>query len=815
VLRRTSLNKGWRFAAKRWLPLPKRLAFSSLEWLPAEVPGHVHVDLQRASVIASPLAELNELGSQWIDEEDWCFECTLEFTPDPALPRRVLRFEGLDTVCVVLLNGERIAEHDNMFVPLEVDVSSRLRAGSNVLRVEFESAERVGRARRERYLTAEQLPLNIERFDERAFLRKAQYMFGWDWGPRLISAGIWQPVKLLEFSARILDVHIEQQHHADGSVELRVVSQVEGEGLLQHTLVLDGMRRTFRDGQTLRIDKPALWWPLAMGEAKLYTLETVLLPPGVDPALAASESPALDRQTTRIGLRQVELVQEADEFGRSFGFVVNGRKLWALGANWIPDHSFPSLVTRERTRAQLERARDLGMNMLRIWGGGLYESDDFYDACDELGILVWQDFPFACNYAPDDHAAQAVMKTEAISAVRRLRNRASLAIWCGNNENRTMFESKWGDKQLHPPRYYGEHIWDGTLPAVLRELDPGRPYVSSSPLGGPSANADEEGDQHNWDVWHGRGDWVHYKESRGRFISEFGFASAPGRAAWRIALGPQNDIDTLDPRHALARWHDKTAKGYETFISYVELHYPVARTLAEWSYYSQLNQRDAMRCALEHYRSARFCQGALIWQLNDCWPVQSWALLDSEAEYKAAAFEMRRLFAPALAAVQLDENQARVVVALDNTSAPLDTELRVEVCSLSDGQELAAQTAQVQLTPGERKEVLIFDLRSLPREQVTLTATLLGVSSTRLLCEPKQARFATPKLSASFNGEVLALDSDVPVLDLFVFSDEPGFELHDNFVSLPAAGRALLRCRGRATRLRARSLLGEHVVALK
>lgn len=804
MLRKTCLDRGWRFAAQSWLPLPKRVGFSQHEWLPADVPGHVHLDLLRAEVIADPLVLRHELGAQWIDEEDWCYETEFEFQPDAQRPRRVLCFGGLDTIATVLLNGRRIAEHDDMFVPIEVDVSDELVPGPNTLRVEFASALRVGRARRTAYFSAEHLPPDVERFDERAFVRKAQYMYGWDWGPRLLSAGIWQPVELLEFRARIEDVHVTQVHEPGGAVRLTVRSRVDGEGAaVRHRLTLGAYSAPLADGEALRIEAPELWWPLGMGDPALYTLESELV----------HEGEVLDRRTQRIGLRTVELVQEPDAHGTSFGFVVNGRPLWALGANWIPDHSFPSQVDRARVRAAVERARALGMNMLRIWGGGLYESDDFYDVCDECGILVWQDFPFACNYAPDDEPARAAVRAEASLAIVRLRNRASLALWCGNNENRTMYETRWGQKDKHPPRYYGERIWEGTLPELLAELDPGRPYLSSSPMGGPSANADEAGDQHYWDVWHGRGDWQHYRDSRGRFLSEFGFASAPGRAAWRRALGA-HDPDALDPRHPIARWHDKTGKGYDTFIGYVERHYPSARTLAEWSYFSQCNQRDAMRFALEHHRAGTFCRGALIWQLNDCWPVQSWALIDSEGECKAAAHEIRRLFAPALACVFLEAGRLRVVVALDNVAGSRRIQLAVELTRTTDGHPLLAEQRELELEPGQRQEALLLDLSGFEPREGLLTVTLDGVSSARLLCEPKDARLERAPLSARFVDGAIEVACGAPVIDLFLESTDSDCRFLDNYKSLAAAGTLRFPCSGRPGALLARSLAGVHEVAL-
>lgn len=809
-MRRTLLHTGWQLAAASWLRPPGTLAFSTLEWLPATVPGHVHLDLVRHGVIADPFERLNELGCQWVDEVDWSYRTTFEYVPGTA-SRKVLRFTGLDTVCSIRLNGELVAEHDNMFVPLEVDVGTRLLPGTNQLVVEFQSATRTGLARRARYLAEEGLDPALLRFDDRAFVRKAQYMFGWDWGPRLVSAGIWGNVELLECDGRLLDVHALQKHAPDGSVELRFISEIEGSGEAIH--FVEGSDAPLADGEVLRLQDPELWWPAGFGEQTLYRVTSLLVPKGERPK-TERDAPALDRRCTRIGLRRIRLLRETDDLGQSFEFEVNGRRLWAVGANWIPDSSFPAELTRERIHAQLARARDMNMNMLRVWGGGLYESEDFYDGCDELGILVWQDFPYACSYHPDDEPAREIARSEAKVAIKRLRNRASLALWCGNNENLTMFESKWADAKRHPPRYYGELIYEGVLPEVLAELDPERPYIPTSPWGGSESNGDGTGDQHYWDVWHGRGDWKFYEDSKGRFASEFGFASAPGHAAWRRIAPQAVDPLALDVRDPAARWHDKTAKGYETFVGYVELHYPPAANLEEWVYRSQLNQRDALRHGIEHYRRSVFCKGSLIWQLNDCWPVQSWAVIDSEFRYKAAAYELRRLYAPALASIERVGSEVRLWTVLDNSKTAMEGRAVLELRSLTDGALLGSQEADLVLAPGERRIALRIDVSRCEPETTLVWARFGGTSTFRLLSEPKHAKLPEPRLHVRTVAAGIEIETDVPVVDLFVWDEAEKVVLNDNFVTFAEPGKLTLRATGTPTRLAARSLRGRHALPL-
>lgn len=764
----------------------------------------------RAGIIGNPFEAMQELGCQWVGEQDWHYRRQFDFTPDPNRPRRVLRFEGLDTLVRVCLNGKLIAEHDNMFVALEIDVSDSLVAGTNELRLEFGSASRACNERREQYFKSAGLAPNTARFEPRAFLRKSQYMFGWDWGPCLISAGIWRPLALLEYRSRIIDVSVVQYHHSDGSVELEFLSAVEGQGNVYH--FLEGLDAPIPDGGRLRIEHPRRWWPNGMGAQELYRVTSLLLE---SPPSDIRHAEPLDRLEQRIGLRSLQLLRQADKFGESFQFSVNGRDLYALGANWIPDDSFPSRVDRARLLRQLTAARDLGMNMLRVWGGGFYECDDFYEICDELGLLVWQDFPYACSYYPDDDAACAVAEREAKAAALRLRNHASLGLWCGNNENLTMRQGGWDGAAQHPARYHGERIYDGVLPELLAQIDPSRPYISTSPIGKHKANSGGDGDQHYWDVWHGRGDWTFYAESDARFCSEFGFASAPSPAVWR-SMDPNSELMLAPISDPVARWHDKTGKGFETFVGLVELHYPKSETLADWTYYSQLNQRDALRFGIEHYRRSEFCRGTLIWQLNDCWPVQSWAIIDSAFCWKPAAFELRRLNAPLLLSLVREGDAVHLWGILDNVSHPIDVSLRLVVQSLSDGRALGSRDVCVRLAPGERRVLDTVNIVEFDTRTTMVVAELEGYRCHALLCEPKELNLRPPsELVVYLESGRLIVEAPEPILDLWLYDDSGCCVLTDNFVTFVVPGRHLLRCQGEPRQLVARSLAGFHPLRIE
>ena len=789
------------------------------------MPGQVHVDLTNAGIIADPLLRCYELGCQWVDSEDWVYYKTFEYVTEDAPPCQVLRFEGLDTVCRIYLNEQLVGESDNMFVPLEIDVTRALVSGTNQLRVEFEAAQRVGEARRASYFQAHGLKPDTVRLDARAFVRKAQYMFGWDWGPSLISAGIYRPVLLIEHAGRILDVHVEQRHDADGSVAIRFRSEVELPAALPAQLTrtggvtnpevyhfVEGFEEPVRDGQWLEIEQPRLWWPHGMGNPELYEVISVF---GVgSPRSRQDDERVLDRKEQRIGLREVTLEQDPDAYGRSFRFAVNGRQLYALGANWIPDDNFTSRIDVIRLRAQLERAIDLEMNVLRVWGGGFYETDEFYDLCDELGLLVWQDFPYACSYYPDDAVACEAARIEATVNVKRLRNHPSLLIWCGNNENDTMRDSGWEGAERHPPRYEGDRIYRDVLPTVLAELDSQRPYIPSSPFGEGRANDGGNGDQHYWDVWHGRGDYQYYRDSTARFCSEFGFAAAPGHATLR-ALEPDRNLLAADVRDPIVRWHDKTAKGYETFLGLVELHYPKSQTVEEWTYWSQLNQRDALRFGIEHYRRSEFCRGTLIWQFNDCWPVQSWAVVDSAFHYKAAAFELRRLYAPLLASLERTCDSVRLWAILDNVESAVTADFTLELRSLSDGRVLSSQSLTRSIEPGERRVLLELSLASVDVSDSVVVAWVDAQQSFLLLTEPKTLTLPTPPLNVEVFADYVSVSFAAPIVDLCLWDEQGTAVFLDNFVTKLSADTLELRYHGTLTKLSARSLGGRHDVTVK
>ncbi len=803
-MKRTILQNNWQFSRATPALGYSRQQTQTPSWMPAIVPGHVHVDLFNNHIIADPFAERHEAGLTWIDEADWHYKTTFEWKGDAAMPHQILRFDGLDTVAEITLNGKLIGKSDNFFLPLELHVESHLVPGENLLEIKFLSPVRTGDERRHTYFATEGLAQGTLWFDERSFIRKPGYMSGWDWGPRLVSCGIWRPITLLEYAGRITNSVVLQTPLGDGKFKLEGQATVDGTGELE--MFYRG--KSLGPGvSSIEVSDP-LWWPHGEGESVLYDFEFRLS--------------TGDSVVKKIGLREVKLLREPDPNGTSFEFEVNGRKIWSRGANWIPHDSFPGVVPAADIHEAIERYAKMGMNMLRVWGGGLYETDEFYDACDANGILVWQDFPYACSYYPDGKAEQAEAKREATHHVNRLKDRASLAIWCGNNENRAMWFGRWGGLENAPSRFYGEVIYDQVLKKVVQENDPSRPYVESSPLivrGMEPVLADPatHSDDHYWDVWHGRGDWKFYEESTTRFSSEFGFASSCSEFAWRRVSDR-----TLTPDDPTARWHDKTNKGWETFRGYTDMHYPRYESMADWVYYSQLNQRDAMRAALEHYRGGDTCKGALIWQVNDCWPVQSWALEDYSRLTKVAGFELVRLFAPVLIAVKKREGRVDISVANDGPS-PFAGELLVDVIEQS-GSVISGASHPVQLAMGARSLIV-----TVPTAGLVPTATFIRVrlkdhpAAERwiLISEPKELKLTATPLKARLSGGILEVQAEGVVLDLIVWDAENPHHLFDSETGLSGfravSGLDLtlkLGCHHPPAKLAARSLAGRHEIQL-
>jgi len=616
----------------------------------AKVPGCVHRDLLRHGAIPDPFWGCNEATLQWIGEHVWEYRAGFAVTRDQLAEEVVeLVADGLDTFAVVSINGREIARTENMFTGYRWDVKRFLRAGRNEILVRFESAiDAIGRERLEHQPFEYNDPVG-----RCSTVRKQQCQFGWDWGPRLVTAGIWRDLRLEAWSGnRLDDVRVTQFHEPDGSVRLvfepelaRPDAQIE----LQGRISLNGVEVAKIENRESRIESPSLWWPNGHGEQSLYRVEVEAVDAGGD---------VVGRWSRRIGLRTIVLDRHEDEWGESFQFVVNGRAIFAKGANWIPAHSFVGGLTRADYERDLSSAAQAHMNMIRVWGGGVYEHEAFYDLCDELGLMVWQDFMFACTIFPGDEAFLKSVRAEAAFQVRRLRHRACLALWCGNNEIaqlNTVGRDRGDLLKNEKLRRDYEAVFHGVLPEAVETYDGTTSYWPSSPwrgsfeqsAGTPTALAEGEkrGDTHYWDVWHARHPVKSYEKWRFRFCSEFGMQSYSSKETNATFCPPHNDnIFGQEMEN-----HQKNRAGNQIILDYVSQHYRFPKSQDALIYLSQLNQARCMQVGVEHWRrNMPRCMGALYWQLNDCWPAASWSSIEFTGRWRALHHIARRFFAPAL-----------------------------------------------------------------------------------------------------------------------------------------------------------------------
>ncbi len=530
-------------------------------WRPAKVPGCVHQDLRRNRLIPDPFWGTNELELQWIETRDWEYRTTFNVSAKLRAEAVVeLCAEGLDTLAKVMLNGKVVARTANMFTPFRWNVRKLLREGPNELKIRFSATPH--------YLREEHAGHTFKEFNDPVGnsnrIRKEQCQFGWDWGPRFVTAGIWQAIGLEAWSEnRLQGVIIKQSHQPTGAVVIALTPELahDDPGATCHWKLSQSEKKVEAgSGPTITLRKPKLWWPAGHGDQPLYDLQVTV---------RDGAGQAIGEWSQRIGLRTIELDLSADDQGERFQFVVNGRPVFAKGANWIPAHSFVAGLQRADYERDLRSAVEANMNMVRVWGGGIYETEAFYDVCDELGLLVWQDFAFACTLYPVDDAFAALVKPEAEAQVRRLRHRTSLALWCGNNEIWLLNPRVTGET-AEPDLLAGyERLFHELLPEAVAAHDPTTAYWPSSPWRREGALGHEAGertgDTHFWDVWHARHPVQDYEKWNFRFVSEFGMQSYSSPATNATFCHTQ-DNNVFGP---VMENHQKNAAGNQIILDYV------------------------------------------------------------------------------------------------------------------------------------------------------------------------------------------------------------------------------------------------------
>lgn len=761
-------------------------------WLAAKIPGTVHLDLMEHQLIPDPFKDENEKKVQWIENEDWEYKTSFTVSPKELDNDHIdLIFNGLDTFSEIYLNGKLLKKTDNMFRKWEIPVKDVLKPGTNELQITFRSAITEGKE------LAKKVPFAVPE-SPRSFVRKAQYQFGWDWGPRLVTAGIWKEVQLSFWNhAKLKNIRIEQRKLTKQEAELNIHTEVLADKEGRYSISINGQSNNFqlKKGENkfpilFKIKNPKLWQPNGWGDPNLYDIKISL----------QKDYKILSEKTEKIGLRTIDLIQEKDKEGKSFYFKVNGKSLYAKGANWIPADSFSPRITKEKYHQLIKDAKDAHMNMIRVWGGGIYEDDEFYKACDENGILVWQDFMFAGSFYPADEDFLNNVREEVKDQVNRLQNHPSIALWCGNNEIDEAIVN-WGyQKQLKYSKNDSLQVWKDykklfheLIPNTLRDnlSDEKNIYWPSSPsIGWGHKESLTEGDSHYWGVWWGEQPFEIYNEKIGRFMSEYGFQGMPSLQAVQSMFSGTPDLNLQNPT---VKAHEKHSRGWEIINEYIKRDYKIPTDFVKYNYISQLLQARGMRIAVEAHRRAKpYNMGTLYWQLNDCWPVVSWSSIDYSGNWKALHYQMKRSFEQQIILVEEkgdllnfyavnDAQEIFTNVSLQVQSVNFEGEILKEIKAVSTEKNLEST---MKFNSVEVKNLISESDKDKVFLQLTLKdkdGKIIAVNH-HFFSKPKELKLVKPNIKIKRIGsDEIEVFTDVLAKDVYLIGDT---RFSDNFFDL-------------------------------
>jgi beta-mannosidase len=787
-----TLNTSWQFHKK-----------GSKAWFPATVPGNVHTDLLTNKQIPDPFYSDNEKKVQWVENEDWEYKTTFYCNKKTLSQHNIeLKFEGLDTYAKVYLNGKLILESDNMFRSWLVSVKKFIKEGENILSVIFESAVKKGKAE------AAKLPYTLPG-DEKVFTRKAQYQYGWDWGPRLVTCGIWKPIKLITWETlKIESIYAHTREIKDTAAKVDLIFEIncEEEGYYEVRYNLStgaGKRREQYRMQTqlialkpgvstttvnTTIPFPRIWWCNGMGKRKspVYTAGIKI----------THGDTLITQQALQFGIRTLELVQDKDSLGSSFYFKLNDVPLFIKGANYIPQHNFLPSVGKDNERKLLMMVKNANMNMLRIWGGGDYPDEEFYKNCDRAGILVWQDFMFACAMYPGNKNFTENAKQEAVEQVKNLRNHPCLALWCGNNEIDEGWQN-WGwqkqynysKKDSTKIRNDYKKLFHEILPAAVKQNDFNTPYWPSSPsIGWGHKESLQQGDSHYWGVWWGNEPFEMYDKKVGRFMSEYGFQGMSSIETFKSFC----DSSDLNLNSVSVKNHQKHPTGYKVIKDYMERDYVVPKDFENFIYVSQLLQERGMKIAIEAHRRAKpYCMGTLFWQLNDCWPVTSWSAIDFYNRPKAFYYSLKNLYDDVLISIKKEGEDHEVFIINDQFHS-IDGKLTVSVCDFS-GKEIFAKKAEIKVIANTNTSYLSLsenEIKGLDKERMYLKCQFKSTDETvkkkslSYFAPPKDLKLPIPKLEITYQPVIygIKIKSNVLIKNIYLQNDDNQFS--ENYFDL-------------------------------
>ncbi|MEJ6792224.1 MAG: glycoside hydrolase family 2 protein [Lacinutrix sp.] len=753
-------------------------------WLSAEVPGEVHIDLFKNNKIKDPFVANNEEELQWISQENWEYKTSFKVEENTLERKHLeLHFNGLDTYTSVYLNDSLILKSNNAFRCYNVDIKQIVKA-ENELKIVFENTN----APEEKAKT--KLPYQLPE-GNRIFTRKAQFTYGWDWAPKFITSGISKPIGLVAWDEfKIENIHVRQLtlNENKSGLALEIESSSKFKKKYEYDVFINGsLYKSFNKMPKVTpylilpiiIKKPKFWWPHNLGEPYLYNIKVVV----------KDGNKVLDSISVNKGLRTIELITEKDSIGESFYFKVNNVPVYAKGANYIPQNSFQNQANDAHYEKLLSDVVAANMNMLRVWGGGIYENDIFYDLCDEKGILVWQDFMFACAMYPGDDAFLNNVKIEAKQQVKRLRNHASIALWCGNNESSEGWK-RWGWQENRSEDEKTE-IWtnylklfDTILPKIVRENTDTDYWETSPKYGRGNPKYKTEGDAHDWWIWHDEYPFPHLQENVPRFMSEFGFQTFPSFETIKYING--NDSISISSKAFSS--HQKHARGFSIIKNYMERDFPVPDNDEDYVYVSQLLQAHGITMGIEAQRRAKpYNMGTLYWQLNDCWPVTSWSSIDYFGNWKALHYKAKESFEDVLVSNTIKGNIIEVFVVNDLLES-VKGNLEVEIRNFN-GDSIWAINKDIETPKLSSKREYRINYRGLEfnKKEALLITTLNGKIRLDYFVSPKELRLPhgdiESKIMKTHNGFFIELSSKVLQKDVFLYSNEKG-HFSDNFFDM-------------------------------